>query len=607
MNVPAPAHTFDLSTIELGCTLIVITLALCFPQTGSRFFARLEKPFGRLARNRRWSIFAAGASACLLRVLILPLSPIPHPWIQDDFSFLLAADTFAHGRLTNPTPPLWTHFESFHITLVPSYMSMYFPAQGLFMAAGQVLTGHPWWGVWASCGLMCAALCWMLQAWLPPGWALLGAMLAVLHLATFSYWIDSYSGGAVPAIGGALVLGAVPRILKALGVRDFFWLALGLAILVNSRPYEGFLVSLPSLTFLAWHLWKRQGPSVQFLRNSRKTECGAKRFPADLVVRAAPIVLLIRRTAPAALLLAATVGCMGYYNYRVFGNALTLPYVVNRAEYASAPHFLFQSARPEPYYRHVAMRNFYTGWEMQTYRDQKASLKGFAGELGKKILEAGSFYLGFALIPLLVLLPRALRRRKTRLLTVTAGLLGIGLLIETFFIAHYLAPATALMLALLLQAMRYLRVSGPRGLFLVRATPAACVLLAAVRIFAQPLQINLPAAIKETGTWAGSTPLQERSRAPIEARLGAEPGDQLAIVRYKPDHLFPEWVYNRADIDGSKVIWAREMDPSSDRELLDHYKGRRVWLVEPDADPPRLTPYPDQAPVQSIVATTAHP
>jgi hypothetical protein len=66
----------------------------------------------------------------------------------------------------------------------------------------------------------------------------------------------------------------------------------------------------------------------------------------------------------------------------------------------------------------------------------------------------------------------------------------------------------------------------------------------------------------------------------------------LAVVRYAPDHsVFEEWVYNAADIDDSKVIWARDWDAASNVELMGYYRDRKVWLIEPDANPAKITPY----------------
>jgi hypothetical protein len=461
---------------------------------------------------------------------------------------------------------MWVHFESFHITQVPSYMSMYFPAQGMFLAAGKILAGHPWFGVWASAALMCAAFCWMLQGWLPPGWALLGGFLAILRLALFSYWMDQYWGGAVPALAGALVLGAVPRIRRAFRTRDFFWMALGMAMLANSRPYEGLLVSIPAVVALCWWGVKNPHPSVS---------------------------VLARRMAPAVALLLLAFGFIAYYNYRVFGNAFTPAYVVNRAAYAVAPHFLWQSPRPQPVYRHEVIRQFYVDAELRWFQDEQTPFGLFQKSL-RKLGIAAYFYFGTVLLAPLVMLPRALRDRRIRFLVITGGVFGVGLFSETWLIPHYVAPFAAGVYAILLQCMRHLRASMPRGrsagLFLVRAIPVLCVVLAMLRLYAQPLNIDLPSALMSTAY--GTAPLG-LERAHVLAELGKRTGGQLAIVRYTPGHdIFGEWVYNAADIDHSKVVWAREMDSASNLELLRYFKDREAWLVEPDVNPPRVSPYP---------------
>jgi hypothetical protein len=558
--------------IEGSLTLVAVAVAFCWPKLGSPYFLSIERTFGKLARRQGLSVVVVGVTALLLRLAILPLCPIPQPFVQDDFSFLLAGDTFASGRLTNPTPAMWTHFESFQITMRPTYMSMYFPAHGVVLAMGKLLAGHPWYGVLFTTALMCAAICWMLQAWLPPAWALLGGILAILRLGLFSYWINTYSGGgSVAALGGALVLGALPRFMKTPQLRYSLLMAVGVILLVNSRPYEGFLLCLPvAIALMRWALFGKNRP---------------------------PAAVLLRRVAAPLVLIFAAGVWMGYYNYRVFGSPLTLPYQVNRATYAMAPYYVWQPVKPEPVYRHKAMRDFYAYDELLNF-EKFQTPSGFLILTLLKPLRALLFFAGIALLIPLIMLRRVLLDRRTRFLILCVLILTPGMLVELWLIPHYLAPLAAAFYAIGLQGMRHLRLwspdNKPVGAGMVRLLVTLCVALSAVRLYANPLHVKL--VDWPSGAWAsawyGSGQLGDR-RAQIEAQLEGLPGRQLAIVRYSAGHnCLDEWVYNAPDIDRSKVIWAREMDDANNLELIRYYKDRHVWLVQPDLQPAEVSPYP---------------
>ncbi len=84
------------------------------------------------------------------------------------------------------------------------------------------------------------------------------------------------------------------------------------------------------------------------------------------------------------------------------------------------------------------------------------------------------------------------------------------------------------------------------------------------------------------------------------------PGRQLVIVRYKPVHdPLQEWVYNRADIDGSRVVWARDMGPHQNQELMQYYRSRNAWILDADEVPPKLSPCEQTAECGLIGASAA--
>jgi hypothetical protein len=519
---------------------------------------------------------------------LLPNVPVPKPGFHDDFGYLLAADTFAHGRLANPTHPMWIHIESIHINQKPTYMPMYYAAQGLVMALGQVTTGSPWIGVLFSAAIMCAAICWMLQGWLPPGWALLGGLLAILRIASFTYWVNSYCGGALAAIGGALVLGALPRIKRRRRLSEAILLGLGLALLANTRPYESLFFGIPiGMATLVWILGKNRPPWRE---------------------------LIPRIVLPLGLILASTMAGMAYFFWRVTGSPFRIPYQVNLDTYIAVPYFPWQPINFTHVYHHRVMEWFYLhNWQMYFYYlDREHPFQ----VLATKASDTYGFYLGPLLaLPLVLMLAinpwKFLRKSisgKTGFLVAVCGTTFIGAALPIYFIPHYVAPVTAAIYALVLQAMRYLRLwcwRGKRaGLGLVRAIPALCVLLFVLRAFAP--QLHIPTPVEWSHTWA-SEHFQNLDRAKVAAQLEALPGGQLVIVRYNRYHnVNNEWVYNLSNIDTEKILWARDMGDAGNAELFRYFPQRRVWLAEPDLAPPRLSPYPfpaDQRPSASAPRT----
>ena len=495
---------------------------------------------------------ALGLLAIFVRLALLPVSPFPLPRWHDEFSYLLASDTFSHGRLTNPTPPAADFVEAFHVLVRPTYMSKYPAAQGLVLAAGQVLFGRPWWGVLLSAGAMSATFFWALNGWLPRRWALLGGLAAALRFGAADYFVDSYWGGAVAATGGALVLGAVGRLLVR-GDRQAYsaWYGLllgaGGAILVHSRPWEGFLFCVPFAAAL-------------FARAATR---GARKH----VAQALGAALLPLALAGAFLL---------YDSTRVTGSAWKLPHRAYDEQYGAVSMFLIGCDAPAPPSRHPELRRFFTEWEPAALSPKTGRLASdWAVSVARWLRRvrplAGAWVAAIAVAVLS-------RGRRLGLPVAALVFFTSGLGLQRYELLHYAAPALALFVALQVAAWREVILrTGRAATPLIRGSFALAVVLfgvGAVSISACP--VYGPVSLRQS----------------IADLLEAKSGRHVVVVRYAVDHdVHFEFVYNRADVLRAKVIWLREPPEAEWAAVAAAFPRRLFWLFEPDRSG-RLRPYP---------------
>ncbi len=547
---------------------------------------------------------------------------MPQPKVHDEFSYLLAADTFAHGRVANPSHPLWIFFDTFHVIQHPTYASMYPPGQGIALAIGQLL-GQPWIGVLLAVAAMCMAFTWMLQAWVPPEWALLGGILVWTRIGVFSYWVNSYWGGAVAATGAALVLGAWARIREREPIRDAIFLGLGAGILAISRPLEGAIFFLPVAAFMIWWAFQCEDPSR---RASIKK----------------------RVLAPAGAILACVVGFVAYYNWRLTSNPAVFPRSLEDRMITTAM-FLWQHDKPPITYANPQFDDFYHNFMPSLYQ---TSWPAAVGQWRYKSTDFWEFFLGPALsIPFLAL-PWLVKEKRNRLLFVQFALSALGLWIVVYYHSHYAAPLMATLFVLMMQCMRRLRgfrllghaigvgltrlivlfslligpvyfadaeflhrslerLNGYLGaallvslavLILVSGAEAAsrrqlrpsrlatyCELLVVIGIV---VQLGIVQRYRYEDSYPYVDDLKEPFRKPAELQLKALPGEHLVVVRYSKDHNSgEEYVYNEADIDRAKIVWAREIPRMDLSPLLNYFRNRNVWLYEPDEDDSVVRPY----------------
>ena len=535
-------HGLTFLGIEALVTLGMLLLFVLLPVRFLAYFP--NQGFRRFAQNRSRACVAVFLLSFVGRIALLPIEPFSPPNILDEFSYMLASDTLAHGRLTNPTPPLWHHFEQFWVLMQPTFASKYGVAQPLFMAFGQRWLSTPRAGVLLSMAFAAASLCWMLQAYLPAEWALLGGLLAVLRISWFSYFGNAYWGGSIAILGGCLLLGAAARLARKSSAREGLLMALGLLLLANSRPFEGALISLPICLFTAWILFRRR--------------------------------IKVRTWLPGITLLLAGIACTGYYCHVVTGRFI-FPWTAYWRQWSICPPFLFGKANYSVHYQFRDQLIYSRDEEMLPYVN--ARMPGdFIPEIIVKGIYQWLFFVYPALTPALIGLIPTFRSRKYRILVYTLAFASLGFLTETWLQAHYVAVVCGIIYLVLLNGLRWMHAEARHRvvwLKLMRGMLAAIIAMFFVRLIIVP-ENTLPSS------WA-SRPAEIPGYQDITRMMESKPGGQLVIVRYRADHFWGySWINNGYDIPTQHVIWARDTEPGeSNRPLLCQFKDRQVWLLVP--------------------------
>ena len=474
----------------------------------------------------------------------------PYPTIHDEFSYLLAADTYAHARLASPPHPMWKHFESMHILQQPTYASKYPPAQGIVLAIGQHFFDMPIVGVWLNNALATLAAIWMLRGWMPHRWAFFGAFLLAVH-PLMILWGQCYWGGSAAVLGGCLLIGAWPRLAKGGTTAAAFLGAAGIAILANSRPYEGLVLTLAIAGCLLFSWLKTRVPGF--------------------------VKILVGVGIPCAVVLVPTAAGMAYLNYQVTGHIDRLPYQEHARQYAAVPPFLWQAPYQEPEYRHAELKELYGEWEADSYREQR-TLVGFLLGCRDKLVD---YFRAAYDTPLLFLsllgLPWVIRSQPYRLVLLVLVLFVLALLPETYLQKHYAAPAAGLVNLLCVQGLRYIRCLRRPRPFVGRSVVRLAFVLSLI----------------STGLYVAEYEQSVKNDTRITLRQNIETSVlkdnrkyHLIIVHYGKDHdVHNEWVYNAANIDRSRIVWARDMGEEANKELRRYFRDREVWQVDVDPVP----------------------
>jgi 4-amino-4-deoxy-L-arabinose transferase-like glycosyltransferase len=361
--------------------------------------------------------------------------------------------------------------------------------------------------------------------------------------------VNTYWGGAVSGIAGCLVFGALPRLRSAPRTRDAILLGIGLGLQLLTRPFE-------------------------------------------FIILAAVVILFfvpVRSLIVAGLVLLPAVGLTLLQNHQVTGRWMTLPYELSRYQYGVPATFTVQ-ANPIPHRALTA--------EQQVDYDAQVAVHGNGDSIGRYLRRLATrvrFQRFFFLAPLYLAMPAflfAVKEYRFKWVLLALALFSVADAFYPYFYPHYIAAATCLFLLVAVKSLELL------SRWKIGRDSAALIVILCLAHFAFWYGVHLNgnesmlSSLNGEESWDTVNYGDPEGRIAIQRQLAAAPGRQLVFVHFSPRHGAQEWIHNDADIDRARVVWAIDLGPAEDTALRRYYPDRTAWLMEGDAHPPVLRPYP---------------
>lgn len=491
-------------------------------------------------------LFCLGMVLCML--MVYPFGT-PMPQVHDEFSYLLMADTFASGQLANPSHPLAKYFESFHILVDPVYQSKYFPLQGIYLAIGQLI-GHPILGIWISVGLMGNVFYYAAQALVDRRLAWLAALCLMIHFGVLNNWGYIFWGGTPFAIAGTMVLGGTLHHWRSPARKHGLMAGIGLASIILSRPYEGFFFCLP-LAFFTLYLLK--------LHPLRKL--------------ATALVL------PQAVLLVIGLGLLGMYNHAITGSLTKFPHsLFHETYFPDTSRFLWEEAKESP----PIDRN--PQFDQYAQNSERNRPENFTEYITKMLRTAANWisdyfpwFVGVGFVLVLLAYQQIPKPLLFLLFGLTAARFVALPLSASVRHSHYTAAWTALALIILALGLQ---------VAVRRFSLKHSYLMVGLILFLQGISYSGAYFTPWNPGLKKYTTLSERNFGKFRHRIYSKllndyMYDQVVLVRYNKGHnLHNEWVYNSANIDDQRVIWARWRGDQTLDDFREYYPEHKIWTLD---------------------------